>query len=172
MANVWQDEMVLMFRVLINDMTSTPTYTDQRLEQILAVAALYVVQDITFDNTYTISIIPVSISPDPVEANDSAFMNFVILRAACIADQGLLRSKALISGLKARCGPAVLETMGHLDGFKELITIGPCAAYDKLKKSYIFGNAELIKAVLSPFVSNDFSPDSLNIGHSRDSYYT
>ena len=169
----WQDTMIPMLRVLISDLSGTPTYSDERLEQMLVVSAQYVTLEITFATTYTITISSCTISPDPIGLDDDAFANFVVLKAACLTDWSTFRTKALISGIKARCGPAILDTVKHLDGFKQLLEQGPCAAYTALKDNYVFGNAQLIKAVLSPFVSNDFDPRSLApglpgfIGHAR-----
>lgn len=160
----WQDEMVVMLRVMINDLGDSPTYSDSRLEQMLSLSAKYVQEEIYFAVTYTIDVSDASISPDPtITANlDTSFTNFVVLKAACLADWGTFRQKALLSGLKARCGPAILETMEHMVGFRELISQGPCAAYDALKQDYQFGNVENIRAVLSPFRGNNFDPSSLS----------
>ena len=56
----------------------------------------------------------------------------------------------------------VLETMEHMVGFRELLSQGPCAAYTKLKTEYEFGESRYIKAILSPFISNNFDPQSLS----------
>lgn len=157
----WQQEMVTMLRVLISDMDSE-CYTDARLEQLLVLSGKYVQQEISFDTTYTISVAEISISPDPTSIPDEEFMNFTVLKAACLTDWNTFRQKALLAGLKARCGPAILETVGHLDGFKDLIDKGPCAAYEELKKDYQFGNTDTIRAVLSPFIGNNFDPSTLS----------
>ena len=161
----WDITMTTMLRVFINDTESPQTYTDDRLKQVLIVAAQYVNMELNFDNTYTITIGATAdasnISPDPVSLSDDSFTNFTVLKAACIADFSTFRTKALQAGVKAKCGPAVLDTIKHLDGFKELLNNGPCKAYEIAKKNWVFGNGELIKAVLSPFISNSFDPASL-----------
>ena len=146
------------------------------MQQMLVVAATYVNIELSFDYTYTIEIDTPDISPDPTLNGDAAFQNFVVLKAACITDLSTFRTKALSSGVKAQCGPAVLDTIKHLDGFKQLLELGPCAAYDVLKKQWTFGNTRLIHAILGPFVSNNFSPDSLGLsvddGRGRAPYST
>ena len=159
---VWQDTMVVLLRNIINDVSDTAEYSDGRLEEVLAVAAHFVIQELNFDYTYTVTVATCSISPDPDTNGDTAFMNLVVLKAACIIDQGQYRTKALAAGVKIRCGPAVLETLQHLKGFKELLEVGPCAAYETLKRDWQLGNARLCKAILSPFVGNNFDPTSLN----------
>ncbi len=152
----WTKTWVTTLRVLVNDTEATQVYSDDRLRQILVVAAHYTQEEIDFSTAYTINIETIVISPDPV--SDKIFTNFCVLKAACITDQSTYRTKALISGIKAKCGPAMLETMSHVTGWKDLIDFGPCAAYDKLKKEYLFGNSIAGLAILSPFVSNTFDP--------------
>ena len=158
----WQNELVPLLRNIINDVDEDNyTYTDARLEELLVVSAQLVIVDIVnLPTTYTVDVTQYSISPDPTSTRDDAFINFVVLKAACLTDQGLYRSKALAAGIRARCGPASIDTMKHIDGFRDLITFGPCKAYETLKKDYMFGNPN-IAAVLSPFVSNDFDPSAL-----------
>ena len=160
----WADVMLPMVRILINDYDDTNyEYSDDRLIQTLVVSAQLVNQEIDFSTSYTINVPLVTISPDPTTGTvDDAFTNFVVLKAACFMDLSTFRTKAALSGLKAKLGPAVLETMEHLNGFKQLITIGPCAAYATLKNEWIFGNAQVVEAILSPFTSNNFDPQNLS----------
>lgn len=170
MAVSWETIMVEMVRVLIGDLDSPPTYSDSRLETLLVVAAKYVQQELTFDTTYTITVTVPDIDPDPsaTATLDDEFTNFVVLKAACLADMSTLRTKAALAGLKARCGPAVLETLQHLEGFTILIEQGPCAAYKALKKEYQYGNTDMVRAVLSPFRGNNFNPASLRTAIRQD----
>ena len=131
-------------------------YTDTRLEELLVVAAHLNLTQVGFSTIYTITISTDSISPDP--STDAAFINFMVLRAACLADEGLFRNKALAAGIEARCGPAVLKTVKHLEGFTTLLEEGPCKLFDELLNQYRFsGNSDVIRAVLSPFVGNLFN---------------
>lgn len=160
----WKNDMVTILRVIISDLDSDNyTYTDSRLEQIIVVAAHYVKNEINFSTNYTIGIGTPSISPDPTTNNDEVFVNLVLLRAACLTDWSTYRTEALRNGLEAKLGPAELKVKGdRLDGFKTLITDGPCAAYQQLKMQYEFGDMVAVRAVLSPFVGNNFDPISLN----------
>jgi len=169
----WHTEMVPILRVLINDYGDENTaqvYSQTRLEEILLVAAMYVQQENDFGVTYTIKFIPASISPDPVDTGDTAFTNFTVMKAACLADQGTFRTKAIAAGISAKCGPVSLNTISHLDGFKELLTVGPCAAYEAMKKDYMFGNGSICRAILSPFNSNNFDPESLGVNGGNNFY--
>jgi hypothetical protein len=157
----WNDSGIKMLRVLLNDNGTTLTYSDNRLEQLLIVAAIYVKQDLTFDVNYSINIMTHSISPDPVDTGDNAFLNFTVIKAACLADIGQVRTKALVAGISARCGPVSLDTGSHLVGFKELLSVGPCAMYEALKTDWQYSHSNIHHAILTPFISNNFDPRSL-----------
>lgn len=160
----WQDDMTQMLRVLIFDLESTPTYSDARLEEMIVAASHLVIQDINFSTNYTISIMSQTITPDPTVADDTEFINFVILKAACIADQSTLRSKVNSAGVSVKLGPASISTATNLRGHEILLSQGPCAAYQEMKWEYELGNANAIRAVLSPFIGNNFDPRDLGGG--------
>lgn len=156
---MWQDTAIPIVRTLLNDAScGTTTYSETRLEELCIAAAHFNVQELPFSIDYTVSIPNGSISPDP--ESDVEFINFMVLRAACIADQGLFRERALMAGIEARCGPAILKTMQHVAGFQTLLTEGPCKTFEELKQDFIFGNTDMIRAVLSPFIGNEFQPDT------------
>ena len=164
----WCDHAIKMLRIIVGDNSSeTPTYSDSRLEETLVVGAQLMTQEVDFSTSYTINLISQSISPDPVANNDDAFLNLMVLKAACLIDQGTFRTKALSAGILAKCGPAVLDTTKHLPGFKTLLDVGPCAAYQEMKDQWIFGNSQIVEAILSPFVSSNFDPSQSFSGTNR-----
>ena len=130
----WQDEILMIVRTLINDLESSPTYTDERLLQVITVAAKYVQFDVVLDNTYTVDVVNKLISPDPTVQNDSIFISLIGLKSACMIDQSTLRTKAAMEGIRAALGPAQLSIAGSLAGF-DLITIGQL--YEKLNAMHI-----------------------------------
>lgn len=155
----WQDQTLPLLRVMIDDMDSTDySFSDARLEQTLIVAAHYINQEIDFDATYVISNNNQTITPDPSEAPDDAFMNFMVLKAACLIDIGSARTAAMTAGLESKCGPAVMKTLRRMDGFATLLDKGACASYEQLKKEYRFGNVKWAKGILSPFINKNFFP--------------
>ena len=159
------DEAIPMVRVLINDLGATLTYSDDRIEELLCVAAkMMLTETLDFDYDYTVVVSTHTISPDPITVADNAFFNFVCLKAACIADISTYRTKSAIGGLIAKMGPAMLDTKEYLKGFLDILNTegGPCKAFEQLKKEFMFGNANICKVILSPFVSNDFDPQTLN----------
>lgn len=157
----WNIELPIIVRTLINDLSDTPTYTNERLLQVLTVAAKYVQFDVTLDNTYNINVVNPDISPDPTVGNDDIFISLVCLKASCIIDQSSVRTKAALEGIRAALGPASLSVGGSLAGLKMILDHGPCAAYDELSSHWDVKEATAIRAVLSPFVGNRFDPTSL-----------
>ncbi len=157
----WQDTTIIMLRILINDDDcANYEYSDNRLLTVLGLAAHYVNSEIDFGTTYTVDVLTPSISPDPTSIPDEDFLNFVVLKAACIIDRGNMRVAAMSAGVEARCGPAVMRTLRRMDAFKTLIDNGFCAAYEQLRLEYKTGTGRSIRAVLSPFVNKSFDPES------------
>jgi hypothetical protein len=170
----WQDEAVPMLRIMINDFGETPSYSDSRLTDILIVAAYNIRREVTFTNTYSVSIATKSISPDPISNDDDIFISLLVLKAACLADQSTFRTKALLEGVRAAMGPANIAISGNLSGFRVLLETGPCKAYQEMKDQQNFGGEALamnVRAILTPFVSNQFDPSILQQSTSdRDRY--
>lgn len=164
----WQTELTTIVRVLINDLTEPYEYSDNRIQQILAVAGRYVQFDINLTNKYTIDVVNKNISPDPTEISDAIFTSFVCLKAACIIDQGTFRTKAAMEGIRTALGPASLSFGGSLTGWQAIIDHGACGVYDELTSHWDVKEATAIAAVLSPFVNNKFDPRYLNVGPFRN----
>lgn len=160
----WQLELPILIRSFINDLSENPTYSDERILQLSLVAAQHTILDIEFNNKYTIDIVNQTISPDPtlLDDKDVNFIGFVALKSACLLDQSSLRTRAQLEGISTSLGPAKLDVSGGLSGYKIILEQGPCKMYDQLKTQYVIGDASRVKAVLSPFVGNNFDPQMLN----------
>jgi hypothetical protein len=149
----------LMLRAILADLDNE-TYTDERLEQLIVVAAKYV--DMDLEKDYTVDILGIDITPDPVEQNDEIFVNLVVIKAACMIDQGSLRLKAALAGIEAVAGPARLKVGGdNFSAFRTLVEVGACAMYKTMRQDYQLGNGAYCHGILSPFTSNSFDADNL-----------
>jgi hypothetical protein len=142
-------------------MSEQPTYSDERLLQVISVAAKYVQFDVVLDHKYEVDVTTTSMSPDPTEDRDEIFISLVSLKAACIIDQSALRTKAAMEGIRAALGPASLSIGGSLEGLRLILEKGPCAAYDELTSHWDVKEATAVRAILSPFVGNRFNPSSI-----------
>lgn len=165
----WKTELPIIIRSLINDLSGTPTYSNERIVQLSVVAAQYVLFDVSLQTDYSIDIVNKCITPDPadLEKRDSDFIGFIALKAACILDQSTFRDKAKSEGIKTSLGSAKLDVSGSLSGYKTILDQGPCYTYLHLVQQYNIGNAAALQAVLSPFVGNKFDPQMLNTGRSN-----
>lgn len=155
----WQNDIINVVRVLINDLDlSSPTYNDDRLVQLISVAARYVQFDIELNTKYIIDSTNNTITPDPTVEKDEIFLCLIGLKAACLIDHSTFRTKSLLNGISASLGPAKLSVAGNLAGFKEIIEHGPCKFYTDLVSTWDIQEASAIAAVLSPFIGNKFDP--------------
>jgi hypothetical protein len=157
----WQIELPTIVRILVNDFGEEQQYSDDRLLQVITVAAKYVQLDLSLDQTYDINVSNLIISPDPTINKDEIFVGLVALKAACFIDQSSIRTKAAMDGVRAALGPASLSVGGGMEGLRILLSNGPCSSYDELTAHWDLAQATVAKAVLSPFVGNNFTPDML-----------
>ena len=114
----WQDTMVTMLRVVIDDMGSNPTYSDSRLEEVIVVAANLTKQDVDFDSDYTIGVTDLSISPDPTTSPDNAFINLVTLKSACLLANSEYKTCTNYA-ISVRDGSAAIDKRGVAAAKKE-----------------------------------------------------
>lgn len=162
----WQLELPLIVRGLVGDLSDPPTYSDERINQIAIVASQYIVSEINLNIEYSVDILNNTITPDPSNPNsrDKDFISLWGLKTACLIDQSALRTRAVTSGIRTALGPAVLDIDASVDGYKVLLENGPCKVYDKLRLEYNIGNSAMLRAILSPFVGNNFDPQMINGG--------
>jgi hypothetical protein len=149
----WMPEMVRIVRHLINDLADSPTYADIRLGELILVAAQQVIAELTFDQTYSVNVDSLSLSPDPTAGTrDDDFIHLTCLKAACILDLGAARARAGMAGINVKDSMGSISTnVGLMDGFKLLFAQGACAMYTEAKKQYQFGSMRHIRAILTPF---------------------
>ena len=84
-----------MIRTMLNDAGVNDTrYSTQRLEELLITSAYFLPLEINFNTTYDINVASYTITPDPGTASPPVdgddFISFMVLKAACIADEGNL----------------------------------------------------------------------------------
>jgi len=162
----WQNDTQLMLRTMLNDAGcgGEDRYTTQRLEELLITAAYFLPTEINFSTTYAIDISTYTITPNPDGLVDGAeLVSFMVLKAACLADEGNFRNAALLQGVNARVGPAHINTSAYGTHLATLLTEGPCKAFEELKQIYNFSytGKKIIRAVMSPFAANKFDPRSM-----------
>jgi len=87
----WTTEIVKIVRNIINDVDDSDyTYSNSRLQEVIVVAAQFLIPQIDFVNTYTITVDGTidadSIDPDPTVTStlDNNFTNLIALQASVI----------------------------------------------------------------------------------------
>ena len=148
----WQNEMVRIVRYIINDLDSTSyTYTDDRLEETLLVSAQLVLKEIDFENTFTVDVDSLVLSPDPttLAGKDDAFINLVSLKTACLILSSEVRTHSL-NAVRISDGPSSIDMNGIVKGFVE-IHKDLCGKYEQAKMDYKLGNSVAGQAILSPY---------------------
>ena len=142
-------------------------FTDERLKELIATAARLVIQEVDFDTVYEVSILKRSIDPDPLGVPDESFVNLVALKAACILDTGTLRTEALKSGVKITQEKTTIETVNRIAGFKEVMAMGWCKAYQLAKEEYETDDSVIAgHAIMTPIRTVDGFPTSDPSGYS------
>jgi hypothetical protein len=141
--------MLAMLRVLIDDLDAI-TYTDLKLQKILATAANLVQQDAAFSVSYTVSPTTPSISPDP--NTDMQFQNLVTLKAACI----LMRAEAKIAAAKgfyiADQGTTI-DSRSAAESLKNMAN-SYCDDYNGLLQDYVLtGYGNMGTSIVTPITS-------------------
>jgi len=145
----WQDDIVTMLRVVVDDTGSNPLYSDSRLEEVIVVAAHMTKTDVDFDNDYTVSISDVTISPDPVGRGDNAFLNLVTLKAACLLANSEYKTEAG-RAISIRDGSSAIDQRG-VAAAKKSWRDSICEDYEKAEREYRIGNSQAGKSIIGPY---------------------
>lgn len=154
----WQGEMGTIVRHLINDVDSSNyTFSDDRIETTVLVAAQLVLTEVDFENTYTVDVEQCYLNPDPTDpttglttANkDDGFISLVSLKAACIILGSEFKTNALTS-VRVSDGPSSIDTGGVASNLKFLYE-NACKKYEEFKLSYAAGNTLSGQAILTPY---------------------
>lgn len=143
----WSDEVIPVIRLLINDYNSPVTYTDNRLIDTALVSAQLLLTEISFDNTYTITLSSCSISPDP--SADDSFINLVSMKAACIILGGEAKTEASNS-IRIIDGPTTIDLANRsrdvFQMYKSMLEI-----FENAKLRYMAGNSIGGQAIITPY---------------------
>ena len=154
----WQGEMTTIVRQLIYDVDpDNYTYSDDRLETSILVAAQLVSIEVNFENTYVIDVEQCTLTPDPTDPTtalatadkDDAFINIVSLKASCIIMGSEMKTQAL-NAVRVSDGPSSID-MTAVAGYIKYLYEHSCSQYEEYKFNYAAGNNAVGKAILSPY---------------------
>lgn len=171
----WEDDMLTMLRVLVNDQAET-TYSESSLLKTLVVAAFQVNQELDFTYDFVVSISNETIQPDPTATatKDESFVNLTCLKAACLIDRG----SAMVAANRAiavRDGSSAIDLRGVIQSKLKLLEKGWCAVYEDAKFEYQKDQHSVAGAiVMTPFrmyAQGGYSPINILGGDQRDRNY-
>jgi hypothetical protein len=149
MSDSWQDKTTIMVRSLINDLSESPTYEDNKIQQLFVVSAQLLKKEVEFANTYTIDVVGISITPDP--SDDDAFVTLISLKTACLIIAGELKVLANNSIKVSDAGASIDMTQSYTASrnlYEQL-----CKDFEKAKMAYVLGNLNLLKAIITPYAT-------------------
>jgi len=146
----WQETMVTMVRVLINDLDSSNyTYSNERLEQTILVSAQYVASAADFQNAYVVDLGQFTLTPDPTDdPADNDYINLVCLKAACL----ILGSSAQTSAgnsLFVKDGNSTIDTRATAGTLMKLYE-DTCNKYNQMMMDYKAGKSIAGQSILGP----------------------
>jgi hypothetical protein len=151
---MWDVEMVLILRHMIDDLDQPPKYTDEKLQQLVLVAAQFVQTENIFETYYTINIENFSLKPDPtkVDTRDNAFINLTLLKSACLLSSApLIKSSGKF--LRVKEGQHEFDSRGNFEGDK-FASQTFCQSYKDAKWDYsTSGNGSLGDIIIGPYRS-------------------
>lgn len=146
---VWQTEMVRIVRHLINDIDAV-SYADDRLEETVLVSAQLILNYVDFDNTFTVDVDGLSLSPDPTEGTkDNSFINIVCMKAACVILSSELRTHGLNS-VSISDGPSRIDMTGIVKNL-QVVQQEMCAKSEDAIVQHKAGNSVAGQAILGPY---------------------
>lgn len=146
----WQVELTTIVRNIINDIDEDPTYSENKLQELIVVAAQLIKNDIDFANAYALDVTEVSIIPDPTTpTRDNLFINLTCLKTAIL----VLSAEAKTAASQSLRVTDAFSTVDMTSSYKSLKDL-----LDMLKDDYLnavvqakIGDLDNVMAILTPY---------------------
>ena len=148
----WQGSMTTIVRHLINDIDSTSyTFSTDRLETTILVAAQLLIMNVDFNNDYDINVEAITLSPDPTDTDtkDDPFIALACLRAACIVIGSEIRKESG-NAISIKDGPSAIDLRGVTNTLTVLYQ-DLCKKYEDALLDYRAGNSVSGQSILGPY---------------------
>ncbi len=171
---MWNSEMVMLMRHMIDDYDTPYKYIDDRIAGLILVAAQSCQQEVNFFNSYQVDVSNLKLSPDPTgighaphNQRDDGFINLVCLKAAAI----LTRSELKTTSMKAISWKEGSTSMDLRDMAKNLKEAAKAFedGYEAAKLEYQAGNNMAGQAIVSPYRLGFYN--AINGGPEQSNYY-
>lgn len=147
----WSEEMPLILRGLLQDHSIPPKYADDRLIEMILIAARTVQRQVQFRRPYLSDIVEKTIDPDPAdpEDRDEDFINLTCLKAACMLVTAEVR-EFTAQGVSIRDGSSSLSLSRNPKSL-EIMQGTYCEELENAIYEYKVGGSGAGEAILSPF---------------------
>ena len=148
----WQGQMTTVVRHLINDVDpSNYTFSTDRVETTILVAAQLLIMNVDFNNTYDINVEASTLSPNPSDSDtkDDPFIALACLRAACIIVGSEIRKESG-NAISIKDGPSAIDLRGVTSTLTVLYQ-DLCKKYDEAELDYRAGNSVSGQSILGPY---------------------
>lgn len=146
----WRSQIPLMVRYLINDVDQSKyKYSDDRIETSILVGAQLLTIETDFGSVYSIDIANGNLSPDPVDAQDNAFINLSALKTACMIVGSELKTEAS-NAISIKDGPSAIDLRGVASTLSVLYK-DLSDKYSKMLLDYRSGGSIVGHAILGPY---------------------
>lgn len=156
-----------MLRSIIGDLDRSK-FSDERLKQVISVGAYNVINDADFATSYTVNVGSVTISPDPVDTNDTDFTVLTLYKSACILVGSEVKTESA-NAISIKDGPSAIDLRGVSDSLSDMYK-DLCNKYDTMLQKYLYtkgsGGTAPGAAILGPY-----SPASWSITRNDNSRY-
>tara|TARA_Y100001938_G_scaffold148005_1_gene230547 strand:- start:673 stop:1176 length:504 start_codon:yes stop_codon:yes gene_type:complete len=144
--------MTTVVRHLVNDVDSSNyTFSTDRVETTILVAAQLLIMNVDFNNTYDINVEASTLSPDPTDSGtkDDPFIALACLRAACIIVGSEIRKESG-NAISIKDGPSAIDLRGVTSTLTVLYQ-DLCKKYDEALIDYRAGNSVSGQSILGPY---------------------
>ncbi len=148
---MWDSEMIVLIRNIIDDVDEPVKYSDDRLGKLLLTAAQLAQGENVFLQSYTIDVDNITLKPDPTRTpRDESFINLTVLKAACLlASSGLLKIGP--QSIMVREGSYQFDARGALTGRQAAVDTW-CNAYTDARWELVrLGSGSAGHAIIGPY---------------------
>lgn len=146
-------DLITQFRIIINDIGVTPTWSDTQLSQYLCIAASQLNGYLTGIISFTISFSGLTIVPDPHDSSlvDPTIEQLLLLKAAENLNDSEIKSAYASAGYKIVDDKSTIDTTTLVKSLSERRKMYS-SRFDNLLRRYLLNNRTPGLGVATPFL--------------------
>ena len=146
----WQTDITTIVRHILNELdTVSHTYSDDRVQKTILVAAQLIMSEANLAQDYVIDISNTTLTPDPTVLPDNDFITLLSLKTSCVILGSEVRSESG-NAISIKDGPSSIDLRGVastlINLYKDL-----CSKYESALLDYSAGKSIAGQAILGPY---------------------